>query len=85
MTQLQVEQPEWTTWRQAIRVMAHPPFLKKTFRIALVVGTVLFLINHLDEVWGGRAGTAIYCKGLATCLVPFCVSNWGILVATRRR
>jgi hypothetical protein len=61
-----------------------PPFLKKTVRTAVAVGLVLFVINHLDEVISGRAGVATWIKGAATCLVPFCVANWGVLVATRR-
>jgi len=78
-------QLNWSSWREAARVIAHRPFLKKTVATALVVGTVLFLINHLDEVLAGEASAATYVKGLATCAVPFAVSNWGILVATRRR
>lgn len=77
-------QPTWTTWREAVHVVLHPPYLKKTVRIALTVGAVLFLINHLDEVMRGEAKTATYVKGALTCVVPFVVSNWGLLVGSRR-
>lgn len=45
-------------WRQhqapwGNRVVAYPPFLKKTVRTALIVGLVLFFINHFDEVLTG--------------------------------
>jgi hypothetical protein len=53
-------------------------------RIALIVGTILFSINQLDVVLAGRATLGVWLKGGLTYLVPFCVSNWGILVATRR-
>ncbi len=76
--------PHWSKWNEAPRVILHPPFLRKTIRTALVVGSVLFAINHLDEVLLGTATTATYVKGLATCLVPLCVTNWGLLVGTRR-
>jgi len=51
---------------------------------ALCVGTVLFAINHLDEVWRGHATTATWIKSAVTYLVPFVVSNIGLLVGSRR-
>lgn len=77
--------PTWATFREAIRVVVYPPFLKKTIRTAAAVGLVLFSINHLDEVLRGQASIMVWVKGGFTCLVPFCVANWGILIATRRR
>jgi hypothetical protein len=59
--------------------------LRATTRIALVVGTVLFAINQLDVVLGGRATTVTWVKSVATYCVPFIVSNLGVLTATRRR
>ena len=77
--------PTWAKWHETFRVVFYPPFLKKTVQIALAVGTVLFVINHLDEVIQGRATRAVWIKGAITFLVPFCVSNLGVLVASRRR
>ena len=76
--------PTWAGWREAFSVIAYRPHLRKTVRITLVVGTVLFCINQLDVVLAGRATFGVWLKGGLTYLVPFCVSNWGILVATRR-
>jgi hypothetical protein len=76
--------PTWATWREALRVVAYAPHLRKTVRIALVVGTVLFCINQLDVVLRGDATAATWVKGATTYLVPFVVSNLGVLVATRR-
>jgi hypothetical protein len=76
--------PTWATWREAIGVMIFRPHLRKTVLIALVVGTVLFAINQLDVVVRGEATTAVWVKSAVTYLVPFCVSNAGVLVATRR-
>jgi hypothetical protein len=78
------EPPTWTRWREIPRVVGHPPFLRRTAGTALVVGTVLFAINHLDEVIRGQATIAVWIKGAATYLVPFCVANIGVLVAARR-
>jgi len=79
-----VTPPTWVDWREALGVIAYRPHLRKTVRIALVVGTVLFCINQLDVVLRGDADTATWVKGATTYLVPFVVSNLGVLVATRR-
>ncbi len=57
--------------------------LARTVRIALVVGTVLFLINQADVVLQGDATTATWVKAGITFVVPFVVSNLGILHAYR--
>jgi hypothetical protein len=77
--------PTWTRWHEVFRVVAYPPYLKRTLQIAAVVGAVLFAINHLDEVIEGRATRSVWIKGAITLLVPFCVSNLGVLVASRRK
>ena len=48
------------------------------------MGTVLFCINQLDVVLHGKASTATWVKGAITYVVPFVVSNLGVLVASRR-
>ena len=54
-------------------------------RITLLVGTVLFCINQLDVVPHGKASTATWVKGAITYVVPFVVSNLGVLVASSRQ
>lgn len=75
----------WTHWRQLLAVCSHPSNLLKTGVIALVVGTILFFINQLDVVLAGRATPTVWLKVALTYLVPFCVSNYGIVVASHRR
>jgi hypothetical protein len=79
------ERPVWSKWHEALRVIAYPAYLKRTVRIALIFGSVLFAINHLDEVILGHANASVWVKGALTYLVPFSVSNLGVLVASRRR
>ncbi|MGQ0618264.1 MAG: nitrate/nitrite transporter NrtS [Acidimicrobiia bacterium] len=81
--QLRAQPPTWSTWAEAARVVLHPPHLGKTVAIALVVGTVLFCINQLDVVLRGDATAVVWLKSGVTYLVPFCVSNAGVLVASR--
>lgn len=79
------ERPTWTNWREALRVVAYRPHLRKTVSVGLLVGSIIFCINHLDVVLRGEATVSTWLKGALTYLVPFCVSNYGILVATRRK
>lgn len=78
-----LDPPTWSTWPEAARVVLHRPHLRKTVTIALVVGTVLFCINQLDVVLRGDATAVVWVKSAVTYLVPFCVSNAGVLVASR--
>jgi hypothetical protein len=48
------------------------------------MGAILFAINHLDEVFAGKATVLVWIKGALSCLVPFVVSNVGLLIAARR-
>jgi hypothetical protein len=82
---METERPEWSTWREALGVIAYRPHLVRTLRIAAVVGTILFAINQLDVVMHGHATAFVWFKVGLTYFVPFCVSNFGILVATNRR
>jgi hypothetical protein len=73
----------WSTPREAVSVIIH--HLGRTLRVALVVGTILFCINQLDVVLRGQATPAVWLKGGITYLVPFVVSNIGVLVGSRQR
>jgi hypothetical protein len=77
------EPPTWTTWGQAVGVVLYRPHLRRTLAIALVVGTVLFCINQLDVVVRGDATAVVWIKAAVTYVVPFAVSNAGVLVASR--
>jgi len=48
------------------------------------VGTILFVINHLDTVLAGAATTQTWIKIAVTYLVPSTVANIGLLLGSRR-
>lgn len=75
----------WTSTRDALRVVCTPRHLRRTTATALIVGTVLFCINQLDVVLRGDATTVVWVKVSITYLVPFCVSNVGLLIGTHQR
>lgn len=75
----------WRGWREGLLVVVWPPHLKRTLFTALVVGTILFAINQLNVILDGHATEVVWLKTGVTYLVPFAVSNIGILIATHRR
>jgi hypothetical protein len=79
------ELPTWRTPREAARVVLHRPHLAQTSVTALIVGSILFAINHLDTVLRGQATTETWIKIGITYLVPFIVANVGVLFGSRRR
>ena len=48
---------------------------KRAFGAALVVGTILNLINQGDVLWGSAEPN--YVKVLLTFVVPYCVTTYG--------
>jgi len=59
--------------------------LSRSIAIALVVGTVLTIINQGDVLLGARWSVALIWKVPLTYLVPFGVATWGALVNGRVR
>jgi hypothetical protein len=48
---------------------------KKALLTALIVGTILTLINHGDQIMAGQM-PPMFKVGLTYC-VPYCVTTWG--------
>ena len=65
-------------------VVRYRPHLKRTVTVALTVGTVFFAMNQLTVVLAGGATPLTWLKVALTYLTPFCMSNFGILTATRQ-
>jgi len=65
--------------RRAIDYCLAPARLRRTALIAVVVGTILTLLNEGDVVLGGSATGATAVKAGLNYLVPFVVSNLGLL------
>jgi len=54
---------------------------KKAFYTALVVGTILAVINHGDVILQGE-WPPVLKVGLTYC-VPYCVTTWGAITGKR--
>ncbi len=69
----------------------HPPSLtqlsfgdgtpKKAFLTALVVGSILTVINHGDTMVDGQFPP--FLKVLLTYCTPYCVTTWGAITGKR--
>jgi hypothetical protein len=71
------------TFREALRIVFRREHLRRTVKIALVVGTLLTLINQLDVIVKGDATTITWIKSALNYCVPFMVSNLGLLAGKR--
>ncbi len=69
-----------TSWLHRRRSSPH---LRQTALTALIVGTILFLINHLGTVLACAATAQTWIKIVVTYLVPFTVANIGLLLGSR--
>lgn len=78
------DSPTWERLREWPSCILHRPHLRRTVTVALIVGTVYFLINQFSVVLAGHATTAVWAASGATYLVPFSVSNFGVLIGSRR-
>lgn len=57
--------------------------LRRTLRIALVVGVVLTVINQSGVIAAGHATAATWVRCALNFVVPFLVSNAGLLGGRR--
>ena len=53
--------------------------------VAMVVGTVLNLINNYDVLLGGKFSNGNTLKVVLTYITPFCVSLYSSLKASRQK
>ncbi|EKY4879174.1 nitrate/nitrite transporter NrtS [Vibrio vulnificus] len=59
-----------------------PSILKRSIKVAAIVGTVLMMINHGDALFAGQVESERVLKILLTYMVPFCVSTQASVSAT---
>ena len=65
--------------RDAVIYCSRREHLRRTVTIALIVGIVLTSINQLDVILAGDATPWTWVKCAMNFLVPFLVSNLGLL------
>jgi hypothetical protein len=66
-----------------VRECTRGPTIKRAFYVALVVGTILNLLNHYDVLFLGAALTfEILMQMVLTIMVPYIVSTHGQVCAS---
>ncbi|HAS6173162.1 TPA: hypothetical protein I7155_01930 [Vibrio vulnificus] len=71
-----------TTLSDFISTAKTPSILKRSIKVAVIVGTVLMMINHGDALLAGQVESERVLKILLTYMVPFCVSTQASVSAT---
>jgi hypothetical protein len=66
-----------------LRLIAQPPIVRKALRAAGLVGTVLVVLHHGDEIVSGHVTRQVLVKSLLTPLIPFCVTLLGAFLNSR--
>lgn len=75
----------WGTHREGVALWFSPRTLRRTIRIALIVGTLLSLINQGHLIAAGDTTLGTWLRVAANYLIPWVVSSVGFLSASRRR
>ena len=69
--------------RCALHGLMYWPVCRRAIAVALVVGTILMLINQADVLLTGHVSVLVVAKIGLTYLVPFSVSTYSALAANR--
>lgn len=85
VAQAVIDRIDTHSFRRAIALCLEPASLRRTGAVALVVGTVLTSVNQLDALLAGAATWLTGMKIALNFLVPFVVSNLGLLAARSSR
>jgi hypothetical protein len=64
--------------------LRYRPMLRRSALTALVVGTILILINQGGALLSGQPPPSLAWQIPLTYLVPFCVATWGALGNSQR-
>ncbi|MEA5515954.1 nitrate/nitrite transporter NrtS [Nodularia sp. UHCC 0506] len=57
--------------------LVEPKSVKTAVKVALIVGSILFIINHGTALWKGRMSRDRWISAAISYLVPYCVNIHG--------
>lgn len=77
--------PPWSTPVEACRLIVRGVTFATSVRVALVVGTILSVVNQGSVIVSGDATAASWVRVGVNYLVPFLVSSIGYLAPFRVR
>ncbi|MFA5885127.1 MAG: nitrate/nitrite transporter NrtS [Acidimicrobiia bacterium] len=73
----------WSTPREALGLFLRGATVRTGVRVALVVGTVLSLVNQGQTIANGSATVGTWVRVAVNYMVPFLVSSYGFLAGCR--
>jgi hypothetical protein len=71
-----------STW---LATALEAPVRKRALKVALIVGSILAVINHGDVVLAGTATATVWIKVVLTFVVPYCVATFASVQAMREK
>lgn len=71
------KQPVW--WERLVLICT-PHIIRRALMAALVVGSILILLNQGDLIFSGQITRRVIIKSLLTPIIPFCVTMLGALL-----
>lgn len=77
--------PPWSSTPDACRLVLRGVTFRTCARVAVVVGTILTVVNQGSVIVGGDANAATWVRVGVNYLVPFIVSSIGYLAPFRYR
>jgi len=77
--------PPWSSPAEACRLIISGVTFRTCARVAIVVGTILTLVNQGSVILAGDASLATWVRVAVNYLVPFIVSSIGYLAPFRCR
>lgn len=75
--------PAWSTRRQALGLFARGVTVRVAGGVALVVGTILSVVNQGDVILGGGASWLTWIRVGVNYLTPYVVASIGFLAGCR--
>ncbi|MED5207712.1 MAG: nitrate/nitrite transporter NrtS [Chloroflexota bacterium] len=73
-----------TVVKCSLCAIRHTQMLRRSLIVAIVVGSILTLLNQGDVLFAGDWNNPLYWKIPLTFCVPFCVATYGALSNGRR-
>jgi len=80
----EVRAPEGTLRRCLRCALTYGPLMRRSFIVALIVGTILTAINQGNIILRGDFPQSLYWKIPLTYAVPYCVATTGAILNGRR-
>jgi hypothetical protein len=75
--------PQWSSFTEALGLVARGHTARTALPVALFVGTMLSLVNEGDAVFQGRFTLGVIVRVITNFVVPFCVASFGYLSTSR--